>query len=47
MSCRQWVVVVEEILVMDKLTYRQKKKEENFLQDWDKCLLYKVKKGHE
>lgn len=31
MSYRQLVVFVEEILVMEKLTYRLIKKEENFL----------------
>lgn len=37
------VFAVEEILLMWKL--RQEKKKEYFLQDWDKGLSYKVKKG--
>lgn len=38
------VFAVEEILLMWKLR-QEKKKKEYFLQDWDKGLSYKVKKG--
>lgn len=37
---RQWMSLIEEILEMEKLTYKIKMKEESFTIDWEKWLFY-------
>lgn len=37
---KQWLALVEEILEMEKLTYKLKMKEESFATDWEKWLIH-------
>lgn len=40
---KQWVAIVEDIMEMENFTYKLKLKEERFLKDWGKWLMYNKK----
>jgi len=41
LNCKQWFEIIEEIPVMEELTYTLKMKKSAFRMDWEKWLLYK------
>ncbi len=41
LNCKQWFEIIEQILVMEELTYTLNMKKSAFRMDWEKWLIYK------